>query len=115
VIGGDEYVLKLNMNVFADLEDHYGKPVHKLLESMRDEMGVSMLRQLLYRMLRLKHSGLSIEDVGAKMQMDETAGYARAVSTCISRFMTGKDPEIREEEVSDEDPLSETGSGTGTS
>jgi len=127
-LSGETYLLRFDMNAVAELEATLGKPVHKIFGNLADDVGVNLMRTLLFHGLHAKQPNLTVSDVGDLMQFEEMGSYGEAIGRAISLAVTGKEPVVNKE-AEDEDPLppkpaaepmavgpvAEIGAGTGTS
>jgi len=116
--GGDPYLLCFDMNAIAELEAALGKPVHKIFGNLAEEIGVSLMRRLLFHGLQKKHPNLTLTDIGEKMSFEEMGSYGEAIGRAISLSVSGKEPGERKMEESEKSdpplPVESETVGTGT-
>jgi hypothetical protein len=116
-IDGADYVLHVDFNTIADLEQAFGRPAHKLF-GKGVVPGLWEVREMLFHALQEKHSKdfPNTRALGAVMLPDEVSSYAASLRVAMSRFQTGKDPDDTAGDGGDV-PLSQqetVESGTGT-
>lgn len=71
-----EYTLTINFGVFCALEEEMGMDTDSILELLMKGMSFSQLRTVISVALQEKHSGISLEEVGAAI--DAVGGYKSA-------------------------------------
>ncbi|KFB10332.1 hypothetical protein [Nitratireductor basaltis] len=82
--GGKVYSLRFSTNAICEVEDHFGKPIMKIVEDLQDETNVSMkmVRALVWGALLEEHpaiqpsqAGYLLDEVGVPV-MTEKIGLA---------------------------------------
>jgi len=112
------FTLHFDFNALSDLEESLGKPLPVILGSdLMSNLGVSMMRRLMYFGLRANH-GQELTDqdaVGRIMNPARIGDYGNALGRALSLSMTGPEPKDAksEEATSKKDPPKMTSPGNG--
>lgn len=84
-LGDKEYNLKLNMNVFCELEEIYGD-LNKAFEDLQD-MKVKAIRALIYSAVKVEDDTATLMDVGENLGINDLERLGTAINEALNTAM----------------------------
>jgi hypothetical protein len=79
-VDDEDYILVMDLNVIAEIEDQFGDKAEKVLESIeKSSAPIKMMRTLAHLMLQPRHPGASIQLAGVILSEDQTI-VSRAIA-----------------------------------
>jgi predicted transcriptional regulator len=105
-LGGKQYVLRIDFNAVADIQDATGIDLENLAEEL-DRKSLPFLRAALAAGLSREHKRVSVWQAGRLIgaNMDRLGDIGQAIATALIRYFQGAKPA---EATSDDSPLPPT-------
>lgn len=85
MVGGEEFILSLDMNILCDIEEHFGRSVESVFTD-KERLGIKVVRDLIYLTARRLHRDITPEHIGSLMETNEMPDYFDTLSDLITTF-----------------------------
>ncbi len=93
-LGDTEYSLKLNMNVFCELEEIYGD-LNKAFEDLQN-MKIKAIRALIYAAVKVEDDTATLMEVGEKLGVNDLERLGIAINEALNTAMPGVEENMGE-------------------
>ena len=90
-LGDKEYELKLDMNVFCNLEEVYDE-LDKAFEDLQNKK-IKAIRALIYSVVKVENEDITLKEVGSMLTLDDMERLGETISEALDISM----PEVTDE------------------
>ncbi|MDD4802301.1 MAG: hypothetical protein PHF24_05085 [Syntrophomonas sp.] len=93
-LGGKEYLLKLNMNTFCELEEIYGD-LNSAFEDLQ-KMKMKAVRALIYAAVKAEDENVTLKGIGEQLELLDLERLGTAINEALDQAMPEADENLGE-------------------